>query len=121
MEEIGNIIFFDSDDEFTDFCVKPYATVVYPQNSSPYIEGDYSDEYKQCIEEGKRFIIKDEDSKVYRRNCVCKRVPIKIEDFPSYNRDTLVQLDVDNLEDYSKYLFKEKIRIRKMQKGNNDN
>lgn len=121
MEEIGNIFFFDSDDEFTDFCVKPYATVVYPQNGSPYIEGDYSDEYKQCIEEGKRFIIKDEDSKVYRRNCVCKRVPIKLEDFPSYHRDTLVQLDVDNLEDYSKYLFKEKIRIRKMQKGNNDN
>ena len=47
MEKIGDKIYFDSDDEFTDFCVKPYATVAYLQNGSPYIKGDYSDEYKR--------------------------------------------------------------------------
>lgn len=36
----------------------------------------------------------DEDS------VVCKRVPLKIEEFPLYNRDVLVQLRVDNLEPY---------------------
>ena len=35
-----------------------------------------------------------------KRGCVCKRVPIKIESFPLYKRDVLVQLRVDNLEPY---------------------
>lgn len=100
MEEIGNIIYFNSDDEFTDFCVKPYATVVYPQNGNPFIESDYSDEYKRCLSQGKSFVIKDEDSVVYKRQCVCKRVPIKVEWDPSYRRDTLVQLPVQNLKMY---------------------
>ena len=101
MEKIGDKIYFDSDDEFTDFCVKPYATVAYLQNgSSPYIKGDYSDEYKRCLKQGNTFVIKDEDSIVYKRQCVSKRVPVKVEDFPSYRRDTLVQLSVQNIEMY---------------------
>ena len=97
MEEIGDKIYFNSDNEFTDFCVRPYATVVYSKNGSPYIEGDYSDEYKRCLSQGKTFVIKDEDSVVYKRQCVCKRVLVKVEGFPSYRRDTLVQLPVQNL------------------------
>ena len=98
MEEIGDITYFSSDDEFTDFCVKPYATIVYSQNGSPYIEGDYSDEYKRCLSQGKKFVIKDENSVVFKRQCVSKRVPVKVEGFPSYRQDILVQLPVQNLE-----------------------
>lgn len=101
MIEKNGIIYFDSDAEFEDWVVAPYATIKYIENSNiPYTSGDFSNEYKAAIEEGKRFVIKDEDSVVYERKCVCKRVPVKIEGFPTYNRDVLVQLRVDNLEPY---------------------
>ena len=101
MIEEERIIYFDSDAEFEDWAVAPYATIKYSENSNtPYTSGDFSNEYKAAIEEGKRFVIKDEDSVVCERGCVCKRVPLKIEAFPTYNRDVLIQLSVDNLEPY---------------------
>ena len=101
MIEEERIIYFDSDAEFEDWAVAPYATIKYSEKSNtPYTSGDFSNEYKAAIEEGKRFVIKDEDSVVCERGCVCKRVPLKIEAFPTYNRDVLIQLSVDNLEPY---------------------
>ena len=101
MIEKKGIIYFSSDAEFEDWAVAPYATIKYIENSKiPYTSGDFSNAYKAAIEEGKRFVIKDEDSVVFKRGCVCKRVPLKIEAFPTYNRDVLVQLSVDNLEPY---------------------
>lgn len=100
MTEENNIIFFESDEEFADFCIAPYAVVKRSADGKPFVEGQYSDMYKKYIEEGKTFIIKDEDSKVYKHQCVSKRVPVKVDDFPTYNRLTLVQLPVQNLEKY---------------------
>lgn len=101
MIEEERIIYFDSDAEFEDWAVAPYVTIKYSEKSNtPYTSGDFSNEYKAAIEEGKRFVIKDEDSVVFKRGCVCKRVPLKIEAFPTYNRDVLIQLSVDNLEPY---------------------
>ena len=101
MIEKKRIIYFDSDAEFEDWAVAPYATIKYSENSNtPYTSGDFSNEYKAAIEEGKRFVIKDEDSVVCKRGCVCKRVPLKTEVSPLYKRDVLVQLSVDNLEPY---------------------
>ena len=100
MTEEKNIVFFESDDEFTDFCIAPYAVVKRSADGTLSVEGQYSDMYKKYIEEGKTFIIKDEDSKVYKHQCVSKRVPVKVDDFPSYNRLTLVRLPVQNLEQY---------------------
>lgn len=95
MEESNNTIYFESDDEFTDFCVAPYAVIKQSENGTYYVEGEYSDEYLDCIEQGKAFIIKDEDSIVFERQCVSKRVPVE-----GTNRKTLVQLDIENLEEY---------------------
>ena len=101
MIEKEGIIYFDSDSEFEDWAVAPYASIKYIKNSNiPYTSGDFSNEYKAAIEEGKRFVIKDEDSVVCTRGCVCKRVPLKTEVSPLYKRDVLVQLSVDNLEPY---------------------
>ena len=101
MEKKKDIILFDSDAEFEDWAVAPYATIKYIENSKiPYTSGDFSNAYKAAIKAGKRFVIKDEDSVVCKRGCVCKRVPMKIESFPLYKRDVLVQLRVDNLEPY---------------------
>lgn len=96
METRGNIIYFESDNEFTDFCLAPYGVVIYPEDgSSPYWTGVYSDAYKNAIIEGMKFVIKDEDSVVYKHECVTKRVPIQ-----GTGRDALVQMDVQNLEQY---------------------
>ena len=102
MKQIGNKIYFNLDGEFTDFCIRPYAEIVRNGNSAPSVIGDYSDEYNQCLEQGKVFIIEDEDSEVYKRQCVSKRVPV-LMDGVSIGRDTLVQLDVQNLEEFFDY------------------
>lgn len=96
----NGIMYFESDEEFTDFCVAPYATIQRMSDGTLYVDGDYSDEYKDCIKKGTKFIIKDEDSEVCERQCVCKRVPIEIGGSLDYNRTTLVQLNIENLEPF---------------------
>jgi hypothetical protein len=96
MNKINNTIYFDSDDEFTDFCVAPYAALKVTKSGSLYFEGEYSDEYKDCIRQGIEFVIKDEDSQVFERQCVCKRVLVK----ESPRNTVLVQLHIENLKEY---------------------
>lgn len=95
MTEENNIVYFESDEEFTDFCVAHYAIVKRSADGTLSVEGQYSDMYKKYIEEGKTFIIKDEDSQVYKHQCVSKRVPVQ-----STGRSATVQLPVQNLEQY---------------------
>ena len=99
MEIKDNIIFFESDEEFTDFCVAPIAQIKRSEKGTLYYEGEYSDKYKTCIEEGKTFIIKDEDSQVYKYQCVAKRVPVYYEGVFT-GKETLVQLDIQGLDEY---------------------
>ena len=51
MEKSNNTIYFESDDEFTDFCLAPYAIVKQSEKGTYYVEGEYSDEYLECIEQ----------------------------------------------------------------------
>ena len=95
MEKIDDIIYFESDEEFTDFCVAPYAVIKQSKKGGYYVAGEYSDEYLKCVEMGKKFVIKDEDSMVFERQCVSKRVPVQ-----DSHKKTLVQLSVENLEEY---------------------
>lgn len=94
-----DIMYFSSDEEFADFCIAPYAVVKETSNGTLCVEGEYSKDYIECVEEGYSFIIRDEDSKVYDRQCVCKRVPV-IHNGVNIGRDTLVQLSVQNLKPY---------------------
>ena len=95
MEIKKNIISFDSDKEIEDFCIASYAAVKRSANGTLFVEGQYSDMYKKYIEEGKTFIIKDEDSRVYKHQCVSKRVSVQ-----GTGRCATVQLPVQNLEEY---------------------
>lgn len=96
-----NILYFESDEEFTDFCIAPYAEIKKSENGNLYVAGDYSDEYKKSIEQDKKFIIKDENSQVYKRQCVCKRVPVYNNGVRVTSReDYAIQLSVKNLEEY---------------------
>ena len=94
-----NVMHFATDKEFTDFCVAPYAEIVRSDKGMLFIEGRYSEEYLKCINAGKRFVIEDENSLVYKHKCVTKRVPVRSGN-TILNRDTLVQLNVQNLKEY---------------------
>ena len=96
---MDNIKYFNSDAEFEDFCVAPYAVVKKSERGGLYYMGVYSDEYLACIENGMKFVIRDEDSVVYKRQCVCKRVPV-LHEGRSLGRKALVQLSVKNLKPY---------------------
>lgn len=95
METKENIIYFESDEEFEDFCIAPFGVIEYGQSGSPFWKGLYSDQYTNAIQNGMRFVIKNEDSTVYKRMCVTKRVPIQ-----GTSRTAPVQLPVQNLEPY---------------------
>ena len=94
MEVINYTVYFENDAEFEDFCIAPYITI---QTGDTSYHGDYSDLYKQYLEEGKSFVIMDEDSVVYKRMCASKRVPVLLDGKPT-GRTALVQLRVNNLE-----------------------
>lgn len=98
MEISNNTYYSKSDAEFEDFCIAPYATIEKSSRGDAYyVQGHYSDEYKGAVSKGVSFVIMDEDSVVYKRQCVCKRVPLMM-DGVGLRRDTLVQLDVENLK-----------------------
>ncbi|MBQ6306405.1 MAG: hypothetical protein IJK78_07555 [Bacteroidales bacterium] len=102
MEMKDDAIIFESDDEFVDFCVAPFATVEQSEKGTPLVKGDFSEQYKHALKEGKAFVIKGKDSAVCRRKSVSKRVPI--EGVP--NRMALIQLDdVQNVMDYRTWEF----------------
>ena len=42
-------IYFESDDEFADFCVAPYAVIKQSESGVYYYHGEYSDLYKKAI------------------------------------------------------------------------
>lgn len=109
-----SILHFKSDDEFADFCVAPFVTLSLGADGKPGIDGGrHSDEYLKAIAEGKKFMIEDEHSWVYAHNCVTIRRPILCKDGLSTPRkDSLVQLQVENLEDYGFYLFECRHTIR---------
>lgn len=71
----------------------------YTENGNMNVSGEYSDEYLECVEKGTKFIIRDEDSVVYQRQCAFKRVPV-LHECRALGYDTLVQLSVENLEPY---------------------
>ena len=92
---INKTVYFESDAEFEDFSIAPYITI--EQGATSVLDGDYSDLYKQYLAEGKSFVIMDENSIIYKRQVVCKRVPLKMDGRP-IGRDYPAQLRVKNLE-----------------------
>ena len=106
MEAIDNFILFESDEEFEDFCVAPYATIKQSENGTNYCAGDYSDIYKECVKEGKQFVIKDINSKVYKRKAVTKRVPLNDPNSPTRRETVPVQLKVQNMKQWNPFMEK---------------
>lgn len=104
------IIYFESDEEFEDWAVAPYATIVEYESGKAW-KGDHSDAYKEAIQQGKYFYIKGglEESKVHKRRCVTKRVS---PDFQTPRETVPVQLPVENLAD-SRMIMRSQILARR--------
>jgi hypothetical protein len=77
MNTKDNIIYFDSDNEFYDYCVVPELVPVQyidsEGNEKYYSDFNLSSQYNNAINNGTRFIIKDEDSQIYKHGCVSYR------------------------------------------------
>ena len=84
MKEINNTLYFESDDEFYGWCVVPKLEckkyINRDNKESQYCDFNLTFEYEKAVKEGKQFIIKDVDSKIYKHGCVSYRTiskPIK--------------------------------------------
>ncbi len=89
------VLLFDNDEEFEDFAVANYAFIERPENGRPRImPGGYTEMYQKCVEEGVKFAFdEDYDSKVERRQCVSKRVPV-VDEGVRRGTTIMVQLPV---------------------------
>lgn len=94
---LPEIIYFESDEEFEDWAVAPYATIVETEKGK-FLKGDYSYAYKEAIQQGKYFYIKGglEESSVHKHRYVTKRV---FPDFQTTHETVPVKLSVENLAD----------------------
>ncbi len=69
-----NILYFNDDDEFYTFCVKPQillTSIVDDEGvSHECTTFDFTDEYKTAVNNGTSFVIKDENSLITKHNAV---------------------------------------------------
>lgn len=104
------IIYFESDEEFEDWAVAPYATIAETEKGK-FLKGDYSYAYKEAIQQGKYFYIKGglDESKVLKSRRVCKRVS---PDFQTTRETVRVELPVENLAD-SRMIMRSRVLARR--------
>ena len=83
-EKKDNIIYFDTDDDFYEFCVVPacHQRDVLLNNGqiSSFMDFDLSNDYWNAVKDGKYFVIKDPKSQIYKHKAVSYRTitkPIK--------------------------------------------
>ena len=76
-----NKMYFDSDDDFYQFCVEPYIIPVeYTDNNGEIkysMDFNLSKAYKDAVNQGKTFIIKDPDSQIFKHQAVSYRTITK--------------------------------------------
>ena len=81
MEVLDNVIYFDNDDEFYDYCVEPkLITIPFVDKNGDtryYTDFNFTNAYNNDVKDGKIFIIKDENSQIYKHKAVSYRTITK--------------------------------------------
>lgn len=90
--EDPNVRYFDNDDEFYKYCVVPELVPVDLGNGLYSATFNFSSQYQDDIKNGIRFIIKDEDSKIFKNGAVSYRTITK----PVQNLEQYFKLDYGN-------------------------
>lgn len=94
----GQVILFDSDDDFLAFCVAPVAVIDYDREGNPCAcHGQYTEMYLKCLEAGMKFGIRDEDSFVNKHNVANTRVLLP-EGFNQLRKDYKINLPVQGIK-----------------------
>ena len=92
--DIKNVMFFDKDEDFYNFCIVPkIIPVKYIDNTGNekyYTDFDLTYEYNNAVKNGTSFVIKDPKSSIYKHKAVSYRTMTK---------------PIKNLLDYDDYLF----------------
>lgn len=89
---LDNIICFKSDDECINFVLEPKLTVYQTDDGDLAAGINYTNDYLNALNAGKKFMILDENSVVYKRGCVWNRY---------------ATMPIDNLEPYYPDLYEE--------------
>lgn len=87
----SNIMYFNNDEDFYNFCVVPEVKISQETDANGNIYNvftfDFSDIYNSCIKDGKKFIIKDENSRIFKNKCVSYRTITRpVENLEPYFR-----------------------------------
>lgn len=86
-EEKNDIMYFDNDNEFVDFCIDP--DIVLHKNDQYnlfYYDIQFTPEYLKCVKDGKKFCIRDQKSKVCKHKGVTYKLVFKpVENLIDYN------------------------------------
>ena len=70
MKQEGNILHFDSDEEFYDWSVIPELVAKEADDGSYITDFDMTPAYNDAIQKKLNFMIHDEDSVICKRGCV---------------------------------------------------
>lgn len=84
------ILYFNTDDDFQNFCVLPYTTLgVSEITGEPCQQWHFTKEYLDAVEAGKRFKIRNEDSVIYKRGMVTgpSGIGIRVQNLDHWYKD----------------------------------
>lgn len=91
-DDTDNIMYFDNDECFADFCIKPAYIIVTSKccdgQDRMFADYDFTDEYKNAVSCGKRFCIRDLHSHVNKDGYLAyKSATKKIDNVEKYYGD----------------------------------
>lgn len=75
--EKSNIRYFDNDEEFYNYCVDPRIVPVDSGEGYYYTTFNFTPQYLDDVKNGYKFMIKDENSTIFKRGCVSYRTMTK--------------------------------------------
>lgn len=98
------VMYFNNDDEFYKFCVLP--VIITPEYTKAdgtighYADWDFTDAYKNAIRDGVHFVIKDENSQIYKHGELTYRVNTKpVQNLDPYYEDPFTDPDFKICDD----------------------
>lgn len=69
-KKCDNIIAFNNDQEFMDYCICPNVVILRGESGVLYYDINYTDLYNDAINSGTFFVIKDSNSQICKHNAV---------------------------------------------------
>jgi hypothetical protein len=75
---------FDNDEDFYNYCVDPRIVPMQSEKGYYYTTFNFTPQYIDDVENGIKFMIKDENSQIFKRGCVSVGLmskPVELEQY----------------------------------------